>query len=100
MLAILHFFTPCEIMHPINGFMEIKKEFWLLQALAILKHSVPIDMQNIFEFMLLDFLGILTILKGNLSFIKKSYSKVIIFYLDVQIQKSCLSIIVILSVQF
>ena len=25
------------------GFMEFKKEFWLLLALAILKHSAPID---------------------------------------------------------
>ena len=43
MLAILHI-APCEIMHLTNGLVEFKKEFWLLQALAILKHSVPIDM--------------------------------------------------------
>ena len=61
------FFAPCEIMRLTNGFMEFKKEFWLLQALAIPKHSAPIDMQNIFEGMLLDFSGILTMLKGKLS---------------------------------
>ena len=60
------FFAPCEIMRLTNGFMEFKKEFWLLQAPAILKHSAPLDMQNVFENMLLDFSGILTMLKGKL----------------------------------
>ena len=44
MLAILNFFAPCEIKHLTSGFMEFKKEFWLLQALAILEHSAPLDM--------------------------------------------------------
>lgn len=44
MLAILHYFATHEIMRLTNGFMEFNKEFWLLQALTILKHSTPIDM--------------------------------------------------------
>ena len=26
------FFTPCEILRLINGFMEFRKEFWLLEV--------------------------------------------------------------------
>ena len=58
-------------MHLTNGFTEFKKEFWLLQALNILEPSAPFDMQNIFEGMLLDFLGILRMLKGKLSLLLK-----------------------------
>ena len=83
MLASVHFFAPCEMMRFTNGFMEFEKEFWLLQGLAILKHSGPTEMLNIFKGILLDLLGILTMLKRKLfSFIKKTYLK-LIFYLDV-----------------
>lgn len=34
-LAILHFFAPCELMSPANGFTEFKREFWVLQVVAI-----------------------------------------------------------------
>ena len=44
MLAIVQFFVLCEIMGLTNGYMEFKKKFWLLQTLAILKHSAPIEM--------------------------------------------------------
>ena len=47
-----------------NGFMGFKKEFCLLQALAILKYSPTIDMYIIFQGILLDFSGILAILKA------------------------------------
>ena len=36
------FFAPCEIMCLTNGLMEFKKEFCLLQTLAILVDSAPI----------------------------------------------------------
>ena len=43
--------------------MEFKKEFCLLQALAILIDSDLIEMYNMFQGILLDFSGILTTLK-------------------------------------
>ena len=56
------FFAPCEIMCLTNGFMEFKKEFCLLQALATLKDSGPDDTYDIFQGILQDFLSILTTL--------------------------------------
>ena len=67
-------------MHLTNGFTEFKKEFWLLQALNILEPSAPFDMQNIFEGMLLDFLGILRMLKGKLSLLSKRPTWNLIFF--------------------
>ena len=82
MPAILHFLAPCKIMRLTKVFTESEKEFWLQQALAILKHSAMIDMQNIFEGMLLDFSGILTMLQKKLSlFSKRLISKLLFFIL-------------------
>ena len=67
-------------MHLTNGFTEFKKEFWLLQALNILESSAPFDMQNIFEGMLLDFLGILRMLKGKLYILSKRPTLNLIFF--------------------
>ena len=47
--------------------MEFKKEFFLLQDLALSSYLGPIDKQNIFNGMLLSFSGIVTMLKGNIS---------------------------------
>ena len=43
-LAILPSLAPYEIMRLINGFIEFKKEFWLSQALVVLKHSASVNM--------------------------------------------------------
>ena len=80
-LAILHWFVPCEIKRLTNELMKSNKELWLLQALAIFKHSAPIEMQNILEDILLDFSGILMMLKKGL-FIKEANVE-LFFYLDV-----------------
>ena len=66
-----------------EGFMELEKEIKLLKALAILKHSNPVDMWNIFKCMLLDVSGILTTLQEKLySLSQKVYLKLIIIHLD------------------
>ena len=84
-LVILHYFASCEIMRLTNRFMEFKKEFQSLQALAVLIYLDPVDMYNIFDGTFFDFSRILAMLKGKHSFIKKGYLKLIIFQDDVQI---------------
>lgn len=46
-----------------NGFMEFKKEFYLLQAVPIVRDSAPNDTYNIFQGILQDFSGNLTTLE-------------------------------------
>ena len=55
-----------------NGFMDFKKHTWLFQVVTFLKHSAPVDMCNIIETMLMDFSGILTMMKGKLSLLSES----------------------------
>ena len=55
-LAILHLFAPCEIMHLTSEFIDIKKEFWLLQASAVtgfFKHSHDAEKKNTSFFLLM-----------------------------------------------
>lgn len=86
-LDILHVFPHCEIMHLNNWYMEFKKEFFLLQDLALSSYLGPIDKQNIFNGMLLSFSGIVTMLKGNISllswflYLQKVTSSLLLFSL-------------------